>query len=68
MLLLFGEGSLRRALRECLMHFHQERNHQGKGNVLPFPLNRESMSRSGGSVRYRERLGGLLKYYHRGAA
>jgi hypothetical protein len=35
-LILFGEGSLRRALTEFIEHFHCERNHQGKGNVLLF--------------------------------
>ena len=36
-LILFGEGSIRRALREFEVHYHRERNHQGKGNVLLFP-------------------------------
>src|SRR5215470_9718989 len=36
-LILLGEGSLRRALREFEGHYHGERNHQGKGNVLLFP-------------------------------
>jgi hypothetical protein len=36
-LILFGEGSLRRALTEDIAHFHSERNHQGKGNLLLFP-------------------------------
>jgi hypothetical protein len=35
-LILFGENSLRRALTEYVAHFHFERNHQGKGNVLLF--------------------------------
>jgi hypothetical protein len=35
--LLFGEHSLRRALSESVEHFHAERHHQGKGNVLLFP-------------------------------
>jgi hypothetical protein len=35
--ILFGERSLRRALSEYVDHFHAERNHQGKGNVLLFP-------------------------------
>ncbi len=39
-LILFGEASLRRALREYLVHYHAERNHQGKGNVLLHPLAR----------------------------
>jgi hypothetical protein len=34
--ILFGERSLRRALSDYLEHFHGERNHQGKGNVLLF--------------------------------
>ena len=67
-LILLGEASLRRELSEYLLHFHRERNHQGKGNVLLFPSNRTSVSSSHRSVSCRERLGGLLKYYHREAA
>ena len=33
-LILLGEGSLRRALRHYEAHYHEERNHQGKNNVL----------------------------------
>jgi hypothetical protein len=36
-LIRFGEGSLRRALRELEAHNHGERNPQGKGNVVLFP-------------------------------
>ena len=38
-LILCGEASLCRALNEYLAHYHHEneRNHQGKGNVLLFP-------------------------------
>jgi peptidoglycan/xylan/chitin deacetylase (PgdA/CDA1 family) len=46
---------------------HEERNHQGKDNVLFFPLRNQPASRKQGKVRYRERLGGLLKYYKREA-
>jgi len=67
-LILFGEASLRRTLSQYLVHFHTERNHQGKGNVLLFPLNRQSVPGMDRSVHCRERLGGLLKYYHREAA
>ncbi len=42
-LVLFGEESLRRALDQFLLHYHEERNHQGVGNVLLFP-NEESPS------------------------
>jgi putative transposase len=64
--ILFGERSLRRVLREYVEHFHAERNHQGKGNVLLFPRNTDRHRE--GPVRCRERLGGLLRYYHREAA
>jgi putative transposase len=64
--ILFGERSLRRALSEYVDHFHTERNHQGKGNVLLFPLVTDRQRE--GPVQCRERLGGLLRYYHRDAA
>ena len=63
---LFGERSLRRALNEYVEHYHAERNHQGKGNVLLFP--RGTHICRDGPVQCRERLGGLLRYYHQEAA
>jgi len=66
-LILFGEASLRRALSEFVEHFHAERNHQGKGNVLLFPCDRERHGWQPRSFFCRERLGGLLKYYGRAA-
>jgi len=62
-LILLGEGSLRRAVTEFIEHFHAERNHQGKGNVLLFPSANVGRQKPRSRVRYRERLGGLLKYY-----
>ncbi|MFT5240324.1 MAG: putative transposase, partial [Kiritimatiellia bacterium] len=64
-LILFGEKSLRHVLKEYLAHYHSERNHQGIGNLIPFPD--ERLSRAG-KVRKHERLGGLLNFYHRDAA
>lgn len=64
--ILFGERSLRRALSNYVDHFHTERNHQGKGNTLLFP--RTTDRHREGPVRCRERMGGLLRYYHREAA
>jgi putative transposase len=64
--ILFGERSLRRALSDYVEHFHVERNHQGKGNVLLFP--RDPGRHREGPVRCRQRLGGLLRYYHQEAA
>ena len=64
--ILFGECSLRRALKEYIKHYHAERNHQGKGNVLLFPRHRAGDCER--PVQCRERLGGLLRYYHQEAA
>jgi transposase InsO family protein len=64
---LFGEASLRYALAQYVEHFHHERNHQGKGNVLLFPTSSQD-SKGEGTIQCRERLGGLLKYYVREAA
>jgi transposase InsO family protein len=54
-LILFGENSLRWALSEYIAHFHSERNHQGKGNVLLFPEASDRASKADG-VQCRERL------------
>ena len=67
-LILFGEKSLRRAIRDFILHYHEERNHQGKGNQLLFPRAVLSKAPPHGKVRCEHRLGGLLKYYHREAA
>jgi putative transposase len=65
-LLARKKRSLRRALCEYVEHYHAERNHQGKDNVLLFPRNTDI--RREGAVQCRERLGGLLRYYHQEAA
>jgi transposase InsO family protein len=65
-LILVGEGSLRRAVAEFIEHYHRERNHQGLGNQLIVPLPARALG--DGRVLSRERLGGLLNYYHRPAA
>jgi hypothetical protein len=62
----FGERPLRRAMNDYLAHYHTERNHQGKNNVLLFRQITET--RGDKPVRCRDRLGGLLRYYHRAAA
>jgi putative transposase len=65
-LVLFGEGSLRRALAEYIAHFHKERNHQGKKNLLLFPSSETPLAKSR-VVRRTERLGGLLNFCSRAA-
>ena len=66
-LILFGEGALRRGLTEYLAHYHGERNHQGKGNLLLFPSKNQLPGGNASTVRCRQRLGGLLNYYARAA-
>lgn len=62
--ILFGEAGLRHMLQQFLAHYHSERNHQGLENKL---LSATPQRLTGKVVR-RERLGGLLNYYHRSAA
>ncbi len=66
-MILFGEASLCHALMQFVEHFHHERNHQGKGNVLLFRTARQDPERTG-PIQCHERLGGLLKYYAHEAA
>ena len=65
-MILFGEASLRRALREYVAHYHAERNHQGVGNRLLEPL--ATVSSSNDPICCHERLGGMLNFYCREAA
>ena len=61
-----GEGHLRLLVGEYVEHYHRERNHQGLDNQLlqrpPPPVSLAA------DVQRRERLGGLLNFYHREAA
>ena len=66
-LILFGEASLRRTATEFTKHYHYERNHQGKGNRLLFPVTGPLRPRPTSPVIARERLGGLLKFYQHAA-
>jgi Integrase core domain len=66
-LILFGERSLRHVLSQYGSHYHEERPHQGKGNMILLPVPRHR-TQSDDPIQCRERLGGLLKYYDRKAA
>jgi putative transposase len=67
-MILFGESSLRHCLENYVAHFHGERNHQGKGNVILFPAPADRIGEACGEIRTRHRLGGMLKFYHRRTA
>jgi transposase InsO family protein len=65
-MIFFGHASLRRALAQYMAHYQCERSHQGLGNRLLRPI--EAPRELQYPVRRRERLGGMLSYYHRQAA
>ena len=65
-MIFFGEASLRRALKEYVVHYHVERNHQGVGNQLLRPV--ATANSTDEPVQCHERLGGMLNYYYREAA
>ena len=65
-MIFFGERSLRKATREYAAHYHRERNHQGIDNRLIEPsVYAESPS---SAIECAQRLGGMLRFYHRAAA
>ncbi len=59
-----GERHLRRAIDEYVAHYHLDRNHQGLGNRL---IDSEPSEVPATRVESRERLGGILRSYHRAA-
>ncbi len=62
-LILFSEEQLRYVLTEYLQYYHHERIHQGINKIIE-PQHEENQ----GEIICIERLGGLLKSYHRKAA
>lgn len=65
-MMFFGQASLEHAVRPYMTHYHTERNHQGLENRLPWPTSISALPHH--TVRRRQRLGGMLSYYHRAAA
>jgi transposase InsO family protein len=65
-MIFFGEQSLRKATREYAAHYHRDRSHQGLDNRLIEPDERSGSAFS--VVECAQRLGGLLRFYHRAAA
>ena len=62
----FGKQHLGAVVHDFVVHFHAERNHQGLGNVIPFPS--RNAASPVGRIGRRERLGGILAFYERNAA
>jgi transposase InsO family protein len=65
-LVLIGERHLHQAVRDYVDHYHHERNHQGLDGQIIRPLT--IAGAPSGPIKCHERLGGLLRYYHRKAA
>ena len=65
-MVFFGEDALRNTIQEFVLHYHQERNHQGVDDRLL--IGTTAIRTAAGPVRKRERVGGLLNYYYREAA
>jgi putative transposase len=65
-MIFFGQASLQHAIRQFMMHYHTERNHQGLGNRLLQPDSATPLLHH--RIQRRQRLGGMLNYYHRAAA
>ena len=65
-MIFFVQRSLERGVTNFVQHYHAERNHQGLSNHLIDP--EKGVGAVAGKIECRERLGGLLKYYHRRAA
>jgi putative transposase len=64
-MMFFGHASLQHAISHFMAHYHTERNHQGLANQLLRPAPITQLPRP---VQRRQRLGGMLNYYHRAAA
>ena len=65
-MIFFNERSLRQATREFAAHYHTERNHQGLKNRLIEQGGRNESPF--GALECVQRLGGMLRFYHRAAA
>jgi putative transposase len=68
--LILGEGHLRYIVKEFVEHYNIDRPHQSRGNV-PLPdavaadAGKPRSPPSSGEIVCKERLGGLLRHYHR---
>jgi transposase InsO family protein len=64
-MIFVGRASLQHAVKHYLTHYHGERNHQGLENRLLKAC--RTVVGPHALVKRRERLGGMLSYYHREA-
>ncbi len=64
----FGERHLRYVIKEYMAHYLEQRYHQGLDGKLVRPASLASETLADSPIRCRQRLGGMLNYYHREAA
>jgi putative transposase len=65
--LIIGRRHLETVLRIYTAHYNRERPHRGLALLPPDPTNADRPP-SGGEIKRRDRLGGLIHEYHRAAA
>jgi hypothetical protein len=65
-MIFFGQASLCHAITQFMTRYHDERNHLGLENRLLRPLC--AVGEPHARVKRRQRLGGMLSYYHREVA
>jgi transposase InsO family protein len=66
-LLIIGRRQLESVLRIYTAHYNRERPHRGLALLSPDSTNADPRA-SGGEIKRRDRLGGLIHEYHRAAA
>jgi hypothetical protein len=64
-MIITSEDQLRKALKEYVEFYNQERCHQGLGNRIPEKSAIGLIGKSEGKVIRKQRLGGLLNFYFR---
>jgi putative transposase len=65
-LILFGEESIRNVVSSFMTHYHMERNYQGLGKWIIQPG--AEVGKAQGEIVCHNRIGGILRYYHRKVA
>ena len=64
-MIFFSEKQLRHVVGQYVEHYNVERPHQGIGNM---PIDPAKETTVVGKIECKQRLGGMIKYYHRKAA
>lgn len=63
-----SDNKLWDVIEHYIDHYHEERNHQGKGNIILFPNKTFNPKSTQEPIEKISKLGGLLNYYYRKAS